>query len=508
MQRRERGKARTPVIATAAGCLLVALAASPAFAGQGRDCDIQLTCGQRIAVGQDYTFTADGVPGGGTYSWSVDQPGGQLAPTGGSGPAFTVTALEPSDSLEDVTVTVTYTAPGGDQCSADCPVTVTRFVIRQATFGGSAFHAVTKDCSYGTCPAYETPHWLDLDLDGDATGSGEHQSPVSYVRGSDVVLSDVEFDIKPVDLGANTVIVQGFGPDGQVFHEVAAMMDGEVVVPVSMTSSQPLPNTVRFYDTYDIEWKIALNNMEILPAGVSSTPMYVTLSNPSGKRLESWFDISTRAADGTATVEDAIDAIWEEFTTLHVENAHGEVMGYYRDILCASYCTVYDAQRLVVQLNGQCGAWRDLLGQCLNTQGVTGGLYVTVEPLSSPGFLVRNYEYADGEGTSGCGSYPYRFNSPCGGPYWPSGTVEVFDLDGLEGQDESNPASWFARHFILKLNGKYYDPSYGVGPIEGTKEEANLIWEQGGIEGYYGYCSGYYASRKDQYEVRETWFDK
>ncbi len=472
------------------------------------ECEVIIHFCEDLSVGEVFTFNAEGSPPGGEYEWSVSQPGGQLSPDGGEGSQFVVTAAEPSNSVADVQVSVTYTAPGGDQCTTDCTLTVMQFVVRNLTFGGSSFKSVTKDCQWGTCPPYETPHWLDTDLDGEATGYGEHDSPVSYKREATVVLSDVLFDAKPADLGQNAVFVRGVGPDGVMFVGFASLMGGEVSVYDDMVATGPLPSMVNVYDTFDIQWQVALSNYKLHPAGASRNVMYVTLGSPSGNRLESFFDISTRAADGEATTQDAIDAIWGGFSDLYVENAHSEPMGYYRGILCASDCTVYDAQGLVVLLNGQCGAWRDLLVQCFRTQGIYGAQYVDVEPISGSGFIVNDYQFASGEGTSGCSSYPYRFNSPCGGPAWPAGTVEVTDQDGIPGQDNYNPASYFGRHFIVKINEKYYDPSYGVGPIEGTTEDATLIYEQGAIAGYHSSCGIYRAVRKDVYEVREIKFSK
>jgi len=376
--------------------------------------------------------------------------------------------------------------------------------LEQLTFTGASFHNVTVDCPSGSCPAYGTPHWLDSDLDGDADDPGDHKYPVAYTRNTYVSIADLRFAVTPADLELEDVPVVGTGPDGMLFAGTGTVSSGELVVTDTLTSDVPLPNTVAYYGTFDIDWKVALDGTSFFPAGVSRNRVYVSYDDPMGDRLESYFDISTQAAHGQDNVEDTIDAIWTEFTDLHVENVRGQVLGYYRGILCASHCTVYDAPGLVMYLNGQCGAWADLLRQCFRTQGIGGAYWITIEPIADEGLLVRNYDFA-GEGTSGCAGWPYRLDSPCGGPYWPGGP-ECTDADGIPGQDEPNPASYFGRHFVVKINGKYYDPSYGAGPYEGTTNEANLLWEQSAIDGYHGYCGPYHAARKDAYEVRETWF--
>lgn len=377
--------------------------------------------------------------------------------------------------------------------------------LEQLTFSGASFHNVAIDCPSGSCPNYATPHWLDDNLDGDADDPGDHKHPVAYTRDTHVSISDLRFVVSPADLELEDVPVVGTGPDGMLFAATGTVSGGELIVADTLTSDISLANTVTYHGTFDIDWEVALDGINFLSAGTSRNDLYVTYADPMGDRLESYFDISTKAAHGQDTVEQVIDAIWAEFTDLHVENVHGKVLAYYRGVLCASDCTVYDAPGLVVFLSGQCGSWADLLMQCFRTQGIGGSQWVTIEPSSSGWkLLVKNYDFA-GEGTSGCEDWPYRLDSPCGGPYWPGGP-ECTDADGIPGQENPNPASYFSRHFIVKINGKYYDPSYGAGPFEGTTNEANLEWEQGAIDGYHSYCGSYHAARMDVYEIRETWF--
>jgi hypothetical protein len=50
-----------------------------------------------------------------------------------------------------------------------------------------------------------------------------------------------------------------------------------------------------------------------------------------------------------------------------------------------------------------------------------------------------------------------------GNPQVP-GTGQSADAPGKPGQGTSpNPPSGFRNHYIIQANGKYYDPSYGIG---------------------------------------------
>ena len=55
------------------------------------------------------------------------------------------------------------------------------------------------------------------------------------------------------------------------------------------------------------------------------------------------------------------------------------------------------------------------------------------------------------------------WHKPTAGPYdWSQ--EELIDQDGIPGQNNTNPRSIFRNHFFtfVKIDNKYYDPSYGV----------------------------------------------
>jgi len=392
--------------------------------------------------------------------------------------------------------------------------------IRAITFGGTGSTTIKHDCAYPPCSSYGTQQWLDANHDGDVLDAGDHDYPVAYARNSHVTLSGVQFWVSPSGT-ASGVQVRGYGPDGLTFTGTGNLSGSTLNVSGTLVSEGTLPNTVKYYPSFDIVWEVAFDGVNFVDGGTSSTRLYVTRSTPLGDCLESYFHISTQAADGLADEQPVIDAIWAEFADREVYNVDGERLGYYRGVLCASYCTYYSAPELVYYTTSQCGGWADLLRQCFRTQGLNSSVFVTAEPLTSAlpldcgsypssaaGFLVKNYTF-NGWGTS-CTAYPFSFNDPCGYyAAWPSPTCT--DATGLPGQDNPNPASWFARHFIVKINMAYYDPSYGAGPFTGTQEQANMQWELGAMAGYFGRAeasSSRAGVRKDIAQTRETYFDQ
>ncbi len=395
-------------------------------------------------------------------------------------------------------------------------------IVERLTFTGSAFEAVRRDCPSGSCSAYGTPHWLDANLDGDVDDTGDHDYPVTYERGRNVSVTNLVFAVDP-HLDLEDVPVRGTGPEGLVFTGTGDASGGSLEVSGTLQSDIALPDMVAFYESFTIRWEIALDGETFQPAGATHTRMYVTWDAPTGEKLESYFDISTRAAHGMSDQEDAIEAIWSEFTDLDVVNVRGEPLAYYRGVLCASYCTYYSASELVYYTTSQCGGWADLLMECFQCQGIGGSEWVTIEPRGTPylpldcgyspqpapGFLVNNYTFQPGA-PGPCSAYPFSFNDPCG--YYGSWSEpQVLDADGLPGQDNPNPASWFARHFIVKINSRYYDPAYGAGPFTGSTAEACFTWEVGAVAGYFGVAQASGSRlgvRRDVSQTRECYFDR
>ena len=92
--------------------------------GKGPDCGVTILNCRDVCVDEEHTLTAVGTPPGGSYWWTVSQPGAQITPTFGSGPSFQFTGTQASAGLDDVVVTVTYTPPGAAPCQDVCKLTV------------------------------------------------------------------------------------------------------------------------------------------------------------------------------------------------------------------------------------------------------------------------------------------------------------------------------------------------------------------------------------------------
>lgn len=78
----------------------------------------------------------------------------------------------------------------------------------------------------------------------------------------------------------------------------------------------------------------------------------------------------------------------------------------------------------------------------------------------------------------------------------------------MPGQGNPNPPGGFFNHFIVKYDGKYYDPSYGGGPFDTQND-----WENASLDGFFidtGLVVGgkrvQYAKKNDPTVVETVFF--
>ena len=360
---------------------------------------------------------------------------------------------------------------------------------------------------------------------------GDRRIPIAYTRGATVVIDEVRFAVDPPDADLGDVPIRGVGPDDQMFEATATMQGGELVA-TALTATQPLPNTVRFYNPYTIAWQLALDEAgEVFtPNGASDNRVYVTLNDPepvtpliggAGALLyETVIDVAVRNADGLADMSSIILGIYNDFTDRSVarkamdgfNKPGGEVLQYWAPAddpingaigtFCQGMGTMLDpSEPSGIENIGTCTAWADFLKNVLVVHGVP-----TVSRLRAHSvhenerafLLVRNWQFNE------LGSLaPYCPELPFVGPYnihstdknesILSGLNELVDLPGAPGQNNSDPPAVFNLHWIVGIGGTLspggiwttgvlLDPSYGTGPF------THAGWEDASIGGHTFFC--------------------
>lgn len=558
------------------------LHASPAAAAVARAATVTIKNPPRaICLGQTYTLQAEGLPAGGTYSWTVKRGADQVDPDSGTGASFAITGTLKSPRVDDVQIEVEY-VKGADKVKAMTELTVVQVKLESVTFGGAGNHVVSQDAGG---PDYATTHWLDAKLDGNATDpAGDRRFPLLYERSSNatgtrVTVTRVVAKVEPADFKRAVVPVRGVGPDGDDFSGSGALDKGTLTVSAAMTADDKLPATIRFYDPYAVQWELALTDNDWCKFGNSDNRLYVALAPPANKPVyETVVHLACRSAAGTSTNQKAVDAMWAELADRKVERKpidgfnrkDGVRMGYWRPV-------GKNRQTLAQMLadgvgEGSCHSWAQLLKEMAEVHGIQGGqnrlyeLRVDPDPKKghgADGFLVQKWAFThefvhtgamnglndsdkkgdDRDFVKKGDGYPFtvcikpgvdgkletrpqdddeifgaeihtgpdgvcdtkaaksdvqfmpfgegKRSMPCilGGkndqidstvnnddrkvatakgkqPFPFVVGLSAINLPGIAGQDNPEPPGSFGNHFIVKLLGKFYDPSYGGNPYD------------------------------------------
>jgi len=270
------------------------------------------------------------------------------------------------------------------------------------------------------------------------------------------------------------------------------------------------PNVVRAYvgaNIFTLDWQATSDSQRAgstwTSAGATQNPLYLTFADPvlgaAVNLYHTLVHLGSKDADGKARESDVISAVWSDFTDRDVRRIDGTQLRYWH----GGSATAVNTRQLLAHANGQCGSWAHLFIDTLRGQGITGPRKILVfssdEPLDpatglpvtpwNTSMLVKRWTFA------GAGS------SPATAPYTYT-IADLTDEEGVPGQGNANPPSAFGNHFLVVLDGKYYDPSYGTGPFSSENE-----WENASLDGFgrdFGFIG--YRYKKNDPTVLETVF--
>ena len=354
--------------------------------------------------------------------------------------------------------------------------------------------------------AYDMPHWQN-------TPAPSYQpSPVAYVRNS-LMQAALTFSVDAPKNGSGTVYVTGEGSNGLTFPPtVMSIVQGVATVTIECEATPGqagcLPDQIDLIDPLTVTWSYAPTaNDPWKKAGSSSNPVYV-LWAPPGERplIHTVAHVGCEAAKGmtgvAGTADDlpVLDAVWTKFKTLAIRRvSDGRLLTYYGFFdsngdgdwdngIDTSYnapapngiCDATSAGELVKTGNGQCGSWAHFLHEVMNAQGLGSinnypNKAIAVKIISpNVAFAIKNWT------KTGTGPYAIvSFDAGVDGlNEVPPSASEASDAQGVPGQGNSpNPPSAFRNHWIVKMYGKYYDPSYGLGPYTFLKDYEDDAFE-------------------------------
>ncbi len=419
--------------------------------------------------------------------------------------------------------------------------------VREVTFGGADLITIVADPE---TPAYgDPPQWVDSDLDGltndDPDTPSDRALPIGYPMNKDAVVSarfkanftTIPYPIPPGQLmirGAN--LLSAAQPYYFTIPATAATLVGNDVVLPETTIANPFPGTMN-YGSIVIQWEFSNNGgTSWSSAGVSENQLYVPLDKPVLSvvyHTPIHLGVAAAAMAGAADETAAIAKIWDNFKkpesglpqvkNTHIKAAYsGRALHYYKDWdVTSGDPKVLGAPtaKLLKDLDGTCVSWSFLFADALFDAGINAKKQIVYFEAKTryrtPGttvpypenLLIKNWVFA-GNGTNGNNTYLYQ-NTPkdpqnpasmfsksvVGTWYYEWGALpaaEVTDQAGLPGQNTTNPRSTFQDHVVVKVNGSYYDPSYGL-------KWANVqAWEDGAVDGFMVYDGNNYVFRKNQ----------
>lgn len=261
---------------------------------------------------------------------------------------------------------------------------------------------------------------------------------------------------------------------------------------MTATDAQPgtpatLANTVGV-EILGLGWKLKwekFGKRSEVAAGGSTTKVYRTADAPATTTLfETLLHLGCNAASGWGanpadTEQTLVDTIWAEFADRDVRRVDGQRMIYW-----LTGNPTQELFRLLESPNGDgsCKAWAELLAEIFGAQGVPGANVVQIrtthinqtawgqlpdQQQGEPGLmLVRSWNFV-GNGSAVapiCPECSFLVSPPTNPPEVSPGTREP-------AQGNNNSPNNFFNHFIVRLNGLHYDPSYGNGPFSSLSGE-------------------------------------
>ena len=395
-----------------------------------------------------------------------------------------------SSGITDGSITIKASSGKADVAK----YTVCDLHLKAVSFSGDKCHVVTKDDGSGP---YTAPHWQDNSspltraLNGNATDNADRACPVCFTRNTKMKVSATWVMVPSLadeawaekKIKKPRIMIHGKGPGGLDFDGTEARVIGCTLtvrksdgtegsvkacgLMITRECKKPFDDKVAIYDPMEISWSVVLNadgnDLGTLDGGKSRNQVYVTLGDPKTTVYHTLVHLGCKSAAGETTPEGCTEKIWKVFarpnesTCPDVRRVDGTQLTYYK-----SYnCSVISGADLLKYGDGQCTAWAEFFARMRSVQGLAGNEGIVIAPKADEGFIVNNWNFSGNERRQYI-NICKSDNDLVGNTGYNWLFAEVTDAEGISGQGNSNPASLFDFHWVVRLNGKYYDPSYGV----------------------------------------------
>lgn len=391
------------------------------------------------------------------------------------------------------------------------------YTLKEVTYGPAEVGegwAVHRDDGGGP---YLPAQWKD---------SPVQRWPYLYKQGATLQIVNAKWKLSNPEVGA-TYTIKGTGPtisgSTLAIPETAVVLDAadeDILELDNVDATLPFEsNKVRFYNTFDIAWKIKVNDGEYEPAGTSNNPIYVCLSGTAGVTPFRTTVHLACSQEGAVDATGAVDNTWSLFATGDSEgpaNVKGwnesekdwtRKLYYYREGTKYSDNSYAGAAGLLQSTNSsaQCTSWAALMSDACALNGATMVLRRTELLNFYHHFLAKNWKFNTSSDPVP-GFWRFAVNKNPGYDMIPVPAMATYadltDIAGAGGQNSPSPSQkFFSFHEFLQYEDLYYDPSYGRMYDDPADFQAKMVAAYGNNGTILGNDMYYSVEKPDPYNV-------
>ncbi len=355
--------------------------------------------------------------------------------------------------------------------------------------------------------------------------------PVAYVSGSTARLS-ATFDIICNGPAGQKFYAKAEHPGGYQMPVKELIEFGGKWLYLESSMDQAFPQAeVGFWDDFELTWY--LSNIQIGPWGevdTSQHPLNVTHGSPLLSSTTKAFHTILYLGCKNAVVLDAkkliVRSIYTEFQDQSVRRVgSNNDMTYWRPSNPAPEPACFTTAGLLRYEDSRCGAWANLFRDMILVQGIPSVDLVNVDwhnPLSGSDanqlssdlntffagepntsqfsfiepfprsnqilgiLLVKSWDFTSSIGPTGGSGGNNKFfihetdpNGVASITIANGNSIRAAELNGIPGQGNPDPQSFFVNHAMVKYDGSYFDPSYGSPP-----QSSGNDWENASLDGF------------------------